>query len=623
MVLHGTTCGFGSTVTTKPDTPSGPQYLTAHQEEFVVKRLGTNLKIVETSKVTEDAEGGVLSFAQVSDSGSVVESSGVREGDDMVVSSRGQTQRFHLPRLSALGPEAVRRLSNAVPLKPGQRFSFDTFDTEYPQAVVVEKGVVADRETREVRGVKRMLWKLTSEVSFMPGLLSTMWVDDQGNDVESLTVLPGIGDLHEYVTDRAECMKQPEGAEIFAATLIHPQVALPSPHDLGRAVYRLIPLDPGLKIALWNQGEQQVLSSEPGSCEIEVTAPRFTPGDATWQLPHADTPELHPYLQASAYLEVNSPEIQALARQAVGDEKNPVRAAHDIERFVRDYITKKDLNIGFGSAEETAQSREGDCTEHAVLCAALGRAAGLPTRCVVGFGYIPPGEAEPTIANAVDTNTGTFGFHMWAKAWIGPDQWEPMDAALNGFDVGHIAISKSALEEVNPIVDLNTPVLQLMESLRIEIVKTVAKSDMPAAPAPPRLRPFHRAGFFDAGCSANFARTVVIQPAAAGLKTPRSVRRATLQKFSVLGQVGHIILSFNNVDSHGIHLAALGLFEGLGLGWFLFQRKNVDAPHAGYCPELAMPNFMARFLTLSSLRKKVHGCTIAFILSWPIFKSIS
>ena len=488
VVLGGKTCGFGSTVTTKTDAPSGPHYVTAHHEEFVVKRLGTNLKIVESSKVTEDAEGGVLSFDQVSESGSSVEARGLRDGDEIVVTSRGQTQRFYLPRLSALGPEAVRRLTNAVPLKPGQPFSFDTFDPDYPQGIVEEKGNVVGEETHDVRGVPRKLWKLTSGVSYMPELLSTFWVDDQSNDVESLTVMPGIGKLHEYVTDRAECMKQPEGAEIFAGSLIKPDRALPAPHDLGRAVYRLIPLDPGRKLTLWDGGEQRVLSSEPGECEVEVTAPRFTAADANWELPHADTPELHRYLQASSYLEVDSPEIQTLARQAVGDEKNPVRAAHRIEKFVRGYITKKDLNIGFGSAEETAKSREGDCTEHAVLCAALGRAAGLPTRCVVGFGYIPPGEMEPTIANASDAATGIFGFHMWAEAWIGPDEWQPMDAALDGFDVGHIAITKSALEEVNPIVDLNVPVLQMMQSLKIVIVQTVPKSEMPArvAKAPPR-----------------------------------------------------------------------------------------------------------------------------------------
>ncbi|MCE0522491.1 MAG: transglutaminase-like domain-containing protein [Methylacidiphilales bacterium] len=486
VVLGGKTCGFGSTVTTETDTPTGPQYLTAHQEEFVVKRLGTSLKMTDTSKVTEDADGGVLSFDEISDSGSAIESRGVRRGDRMVVSSRGQTQSFYLPRLSALGPEAVRRLSLAVPLKPGQPYSFDTFSTDYPQADVVEEGHVVGQETHDVRGVQRQLWKLTSAASYMPGLLSTVWVDDQGNDVESLTVIPGLGQMHEYVTDRAECMKQPEGAEIFAATLIHPQRAIPSPHDLRRAVYRLVPLDPSRKLNLWNQGEQRVLSSEAGSCEVEVTAPDFTAADATWLLPHADTPELHRYLQASAYLEVNTPEIQALARQAVGKERNPVLAAHRIERFVRDYISRKDLDIGFASAEETAKSREGDCTEHAVLCAALGRAVGLPTRCVVGLGYIPPGDREPTIADTVDSNTGIFGFHMWAEAWIGPDQWVPMDAALDGFDVGHIAITKSALEEVDPMIDLNAPIFQLMQSLKIEVVKTVGKRDMPltAAPSP-------------------------------------------------------------------------------------------------------------------------------------------
>jgi len=484
VVLDGKTCGYGSTVTTRTDLPSGPQYLTTHQEEFVVKRSGTNLKIVETSKVTEDADGGVLSFDQISAAGSSVESTGVRDGDDMVVSSRGQTQRFHLPRLSALGPEAIRRLSNAVPLRSGYTFTLHTFSTDYPQGVVDETATVAEQEMHDVRGVRRKLWKLTSQVSLMPGLLSTMWVDDHNQDVDSLTVLPGIGNMHEYVTDRAECMKQPQGAEIFTTTLIHPQTALPSPHDLGQAVYRLIPVDLNKKLTLWNQGEQRILSSDPGSCVVEVTAPRYTAADATWQLPHADTPELHPYLQASAYLEVNAPEIQTLAKQAVGDEKNPVVAAHLIEHFVRNYITKKDLNIGFGSAEETAKSREGDCTEHAVLCAALGRAAGLPTRCVVGFGYIPPGDEEPTVSSATATDTGFFGFHMWAEAWIGPEEWVPMDAALDGFDVGHIAINKSALEEVNPIVDLNTPVLQMMESLKILIVATVAKRDMPPLPSP-------------------------------------------------------------------------------------------------------------------------------------------
>ena len=489
VILAGKTCGYGMTQVTQVDTPTGPAYLTLNHQEFLVKRLGVKLKMIETSKVVEDMQGGVLNFQESSEAGgAAISSSGVREGEEMVVSSRGQTQRFRVPRLAALGPEAVRRATLQVPLRAGQTFSFDTFDPDYPQADVVQSGTVVQRETLDVRGIKRAVWRLTSTASYMPGVVATTWVDDQGNDVLMDASLPGFGILHEYVTDRAECMKQPQGAEIFSGTLIRPQRALTHIHDLGEAIYRLSSVDHSQNLTLWNGDQQRVLSSAPGTCEVEVTVPRFTAADATWQLPHEDTSELHPYLQASSYLEVDSPIVQSLARQAVGDEKNPVLAAHKIERFVRAYITKKDLNVGFGSAEETAKSREGDCTEHAVLCAALGRAVGLPTRCVVGFGYVPPGYEIPAITNATDDRTGIFGFHMWAEAWIADGEWVPMDAALDGFDAGHIAISKSALEEVNPVVDLNTPILQLMESLKIDVVKTVRKGEMPAVlaaqPAP-------------------------------------------------------------------------------------------------------------------------------------------
>jgi hypothetical protein len=489
LLIEGKQCGFASTITTQTDTPTGKQFTTVHVEEFVATRnlegQVFTLKITSTSKITEDADGGVLSFDQeTSGAGSDIVSTGTRQGDDMLVTSRGQTQQYHIPRLSALGPEAIRRQTLLMPLKPGQTATFNTFDSEYPQAPMIVKSTVAGQETHKVRGTERPLWRVTSETNVMPGMVTTSWIDDKSNDVEALLPIPGIGDLHEFVTDRAECMKQQEGAEIFASTLIHPDHVIPTPSKLTQAVYRLTSSDQTRKLILWDGGEQKVLNSILGSSDIQVTMPSYSPADATWQLPHADTPDLHIYLQPTSYLEVNSPEIQSLARTAVGDEKNPVKAAHLIEAFVESYITKKDLNIGFASAQETAKSREGDCTEHAVLCAAIGRAAGLPTRCVVGFGYIPPGVDAPTVSSEVASDTGIFGFHMWAEAWIGPDKWVAMDAALGGFDVGHIAITKTALEEINPLIDLNTPILQLMQNLKIEVLIPAPKPSPAPASTP-------------------------------------------------------------------------------------------------------------------------------------------
>jgi hypothetical protein len=480
LTIDGKRCGYEGTVVTQAGTTSSPQYCTLQQEQFVVKRMGTDLKLTETSRITEDADGGVLSFEdRMMGGGSDISLTGKREGDDLVVFSRGQTSSYHVPRLSALGPEKVRRLSDAVPLRPGQTYSFPTFESDYPQAPVLENGTVVGRETRQVGGVERKLWRVKTDTSLLPGMPGIAWVDDQANDVEALLNIPGIGHLDEYVSTRADCMKQPEGAEIFATSLLRPQRAIPSPHEQAEAIYRITSDDKTGALPFWNGGDQHILSSKPGETVLAVTAPDVTPSDATYSLPHHDTPALHDYLAPSAYLESNSPEIQKLAREAVGDETNPVRAAARIERFVRAYIVKKDLNIGFASAEETARLREGDCTEHAVLCAAIGRAAGMPTRCVVGLGYIPPGVDEPTIANAVDRDTGIFGFHMWAEALIAPQRWVAMDAALDGFDVSHIAITKTALEEIDPLADLNLPILQLMQNLKIDVLKTVPKA--PAA----------------------------------------------------------------------------------------------------------------------------------------------
>lgn len=476
IIMDGKQCGNGHTVTTRIDTATGPHYQTVHRDEFVLKRMDLEMTIVENFDVTEDADGGVLSFkASTSGLGSDMETSGVREGDELVVTGHDQTQRYPIPRLAALGPDKIRRMTEAVPLKPGQAFSFNTFSTDYPQAVVVVKGVVVDQEDHDVRGTSRKLWKTTAETSIMPGTIATTWIDDKSQEVETVMDIPGIGTMHEYTTNRTESSGPLQGVEAMATSQIRPQREIPSPSDQAQAIYRLTAIDPSKKIGLWNEGEQRILSTTADSCEVEVTAQRFTPDDATWQLPHADTPELHPYLQASSYLEVNSPEVQALAKQAVGDQKNPVLAAFAIEDFVRSYIIHKDLNVAFGSARETAISREGDCTEHAVLCAALGRAVGLPTRCVVGLGYLPPGIESPTLGAAENNTTGIFEFHMWAEAWIGPGRWVPMDAALNGFDVSHIAITKTALKDINPLIDLDTPVLQLVENIKIDVERVVPR----------------------------------------------------------------------------------------------------------------------------------------------------
>ena len=62
-----------------------------------------------------------------------------------------------------------------------------------------------------------------------------------------------------------------------------------------------------------------------------------------------------------------------------------IERMRNLETFVRGFISRKTLGVGYASALEVARDPQGDCTEHAVLLAALGRALGIATRVVDGL----------------------------------------------------------------------------------------------------------------------------------------------------------------------------------------------------------------------------------------------
>ncbi len=122
--------------------------------------------------------------------------------------------------------------------------------------------------------------------------------------------------------------------------------------------------------------------------------------------------------------------IKKLAAKAVGTTKNAAKAVRRIEKFVHKYINNKNLSVGYASALEVAQSREGDCTEHAVLTAALCRALGIPAKVVFGIAYVKDGLGKRDV----------FLPHAWVVANVG-GTWVPLDASLGSAGVGRIILA--------------------------------------------------------------------------------------------------------------------------------------------------------------------------------------
>ena len=103
------------------------------------------------------------------------------------------------------------------------------------------------------------------------------------------------------------------------------------------------------------------------------------------------------------------------------------------------------------------EHRKGDCTEHAVLLAALCRARGIPARVAIGLSYVSAAKG--------------FGYHMWNEVWI-DGTWAPLDATLaqGGIGAAHLKLGDSSLKGTSAFGTF-LPVAQVIGQLKIEILE--------------------------------------------------------------------------------------------------------------------------------------------------------
>ena len=100
--------------------------------------------------------------------------------------------------------------------------------------------------------------------------------------------------------------------------------------------------------------------------------------------------------------------VQRLAKRAIGNSRDPWDKAVKIEHWVFQNIRDKNFATAFAPASEVARNLTGDCSEHAVLAAAMCRAVGIPSRVAVGLLYMDDDRRR----------LKGFGFHMWHEVYV-------------------------------------------------------------------------------------------------------------------------------------------------------------------------------------------------------------
>jgi len=342
--------------------------------------------------------------------------------------ARGRVEGQHLILETGLGGETTetRLLLREPPflsaglwpyllshgLDVGTRYRLNLFDPSIMAQKPVEVEVIG-REKVVVAGKAYDAYKVKTSFS---GLEIVTWLDAGGDRLKE----EGLMGLRMVKTTEAEAQ---EGLRSDPEIDVAEAVSVPSNkiiEDPSSLTYLKVRLDGiSLKDLDLDSGRQHLTGS---ILEVrrESTGLRGRVRD--------EQDDLGPYLRAGPFIQSDHPEIKALAHEIVGRLNEREAKVRQILDWVYESIEKRGI-VSIPNALDTLKLKAGDCNEHAVLFAAIARAAGIPAKISVGLVY----------------TRGRFYYHAWNEVFLG--QWETVDALMGQMpaDVTHIKFVEGGL----------------------------------------------------------------------------------------------------------------------------------------------------------------------------------
>ncbi len=457
--IDGRRVGYARTSVRSEESRGRPLLRIDGLSEMKFRRAGQGVEMKIQFASTETADGQLQEFTCKVSQGAMLiqQTQGTVEGDKLrlAVTTMGKTLRSELPWSANYGGLIAGEQSLwRSPLQPGETRTLEALVPGFNQ---VGRITLTARQYEPVKllGKSEELLRIEMTTSFADGQShrSTLWTDRQGEilakreealSMESMRVPKevALADSDEVPFD------------LVLGLSVNVDQPLKTPHATRQIRY-LLELDDADPAKVFPSGSSQAVKSLGGhKAEVTVYAVRpDQPGN-----PNApDDPPSEEDRQANNMVQSDNPAIVALARQVVPAENDPWQVAVALEKFVRGYIVSSDYSQAFATAAQVAESRKGDCTEHAVLLAALARARGIPARVAIGLVYTE------------QTGRPAFGYHMWDEVYIG-NRWIPLDATLGrgGIGAAHLQLAHTNLGTASTFTSF-LPVAQVAGRLRMKI----------------------------------------------------------------------------------------------------------------------------------------------------------
>jgi hypothetical protein len=328
------------------------------------------------------------------------------------------------------GPEGIRRRTESGLRNPGDKVAVQTYVAEASLVGKMTRTVLS-RESLKLGPREVAALKVEEVLEGLP-VKRTGWLDEKGNLLRQDEPGP-FGMIEVWRAEKTEALAAASGGElpqeVYESSIVKTNIRLPRAFPIDSLKLILSHRRPELGWPDLGLTGQKVVSQKAGEVVLEIRRGN-APSGVTF--PAARTEANRQYLEPNAHIQSDDAEILRLAKEIVGAERDAFQASLSLERWVAENM-KFDLGIVFAPAAEIIRDRRGTCVGYATLLATLTRAAGIPSRIVMGYVYA----------------LGMFGGHAWTEVRLG-EEWVPLDAAVVNegvADAARIAVVASSLAE--------------------------------------------------------------------------------------------------------------------------------------------------------------------------------
>ena len=350
---------------------------------------------------------------------------GARKGAELAlqVTAGGATHRQKVACDETLADVlAAERLARGQ--VQGARASIRHFDPSLQKQLTMDL-LVTGQEVRQMGGVAVPAIQIEERCAEL-GLVQSSWFDGQGKLLASR-----MGGFFEMRLEPEEMAKKMGSVQ---DVLVGAAVPTPEPLRAPESIERLTLTLTGLGDLVPPSAARQTVQRQ--GAEVTLTLHRQPPlaANLLWPTPvTALPPAVRAELLPTAFIQSTSPVLRQAAERAVAGATDAATAAARLVHFVHQHMHSEYVPA-YSNALEAYTSARGDCTEHAVLLAALARAAGIPARVVVGLVYWPPGKG--------------FGWHAWNELWLNGG-WVAVDPTWDQVlaDPTHITLAEGGPAE--------------------------------------------------------------------------------------------------------------------------------------------------------------------------------